>query len=283
MLKVYIVAEVGCNHMGSLSRAKEMIKIAADIGVDVVKFQKRENRLLLTPEEYSAPHPVPENSYGLTYGAHREYLEFTADQHKQLMNECNKYGVEYSCSVWDRHSAWEIKKLKPLHIKIPSACNLIEDIYKELKNFKGTLHVSLGMTTPEEVTKVLMYVLGDYRHILYACTSGYPIENKDVYIYDVYNLMSNYWYGSTSAIGYSGHHLGTDIDLVAIGMGATWIERHFTLDREAKGTDHSASLDPEGLKELVDKVRAIEPALIGKGDTMPEVERVQREKLKRGV
>ena len=113
-----IIAEVGCNHKGDMNIAKELIMTAATYcKVDVVKFQKRCNKELLTPEEYNAPHPHPENSYGPTYGAHREFLEFTLDQHKQLQAWCNEYGVEYSTSVWDVTSAKEITTLQPKLIK----------------------------------------------------------------------------------------------------------------------------------------------------------------------
>ena len=120
-----IIAEIGCNHKGDMAIAREMIMTAATYcKVDVVKFQKRCNKELLTPEEYNAPHPHPENSYGDTYGKHREFLEFTIDQHRQLQEWCNEYGIEYSTSVWDVTSAKEICSLKPNLIKVPSACNL---------------------------------------------------------------------------------------------------------------------------------------------------------------
>lgn len=122
--KPRLVAEVGCNHKGELETALEMIKIAKIFcEADVIKFQKRNNRELLTPEQYNAPHPNPYNSYGSTYGEHREFLEFTADQHKQLKAACEELGIVYSTSVWDLTSAKEIAALEPELIKIPSACN----------------------------------------------------------------------------------------------------------------------------------------------------------------
>lgn len=283
MNKITIVAEVGCNHMGDMTRAKMLIRSAAACGADIVKFQKRENRLLLTPEEYDAPHPVPKNSYGPTYGAHREFLEFTLLQHKELIEECEKFDIEYCTSVWERHSAWGISQLDGVkHIKIPSACNLDWDIYKELAAFEGTLHVSLGMTTIDEfeqIDKVLWDMQKENKElkvVMYACTSGYPVEAEESYLYDINSLNEEGYH----PVGYSGHHLGIAIDLAAIGAGATYLERHFTLDRLAKGTDHFASLDVQGLMHLIELVRSVEPALQAKWK-MPEVELVQREKLKR--
>src|SRR6188768_3291173 len=104
-----VIAEIGCNHMGDMAIAKEMIMVAASFcKVDVVKFQKRNARELLTEEQYNAPHPNPMNAFGPTYGAHREFLEFSVDQHKQLKAWCEEFGAEYSTSVWDVTSAKEM-------------------------------------------------------------------------------------------------------------------------------------------------------------------------------
>jgi len=103
--KPVVVSEIGCNHMGNFEIAKELIKLSKDAGADVAKFQKRNNKELLTPEQYNAPHPNPANSYGDTYGAHREFLEFTANQHAELKKYAESIGIKYSTSVWDVISA----------------------------------------------------------------------------------------------------------------------------------------------------------------------------------
>ena len=285
MSKINIVAEVGCNHQGNVESAFELIRAAADCGCDVVKFQKRENRLLLTPSQYKAPHPVPENSFGTTYGEHRERLEFTASTHRILMAFCEEVGIQYSCSVWDTQSAMEIKKLNPQHIKIPSACNLKTDIINELaKDWDGVLHVSMGMinyAARDWLMKVAFSRIDFKSVVFYHCTSGYPIEYKDAYLLEI-GVIRDILTGAITTedyVGYSGHHLGTDLDLVAVGAGATWIERHFTLDKKAKGTDHSASLDYAEMKELVEKIRSIEDALEYKRG-IPEVEEEQIKKLR---
>ena len=121
----FLIAEVGCNHKGDMEIAREMIKMAAIFcKADAIKFQKRNNRELLTEEQYNAPHPNPANSYGDTYGEHREFLEFTVEQHSELKNYCEKMGITYSTSVWDLSSAREIASLNPEMIKIPSACKI---------------------------------------------------------------------------------------------------------------------------------------------------------------
>ena len=124
-----VVAEIGCNHKGNLEIAHQFIKVARNFcGVSYVKFQKRTPKELLSPEEYNAPHPVPENSYGRTYGEHRERLEFSAEQHRILKQWCEEEGLVYACSVWDMTAAREIVALNPEYVKVPSATNTNHDV-----------------------------------------------------------------------------------------------------------------------------------------------------------
>ena len=178
--KVLLICEIGCNHRGDLQTAKKMIKVAAEYcKADVVKFQKRTNKDLLSKEEYSKPHPIPENSYGSTYGEHREKLEFTIDQHKILKKECEKLNVIYSTSVWDLNAAKEICKINPALIKVPSATNTDKHLMEFLlKNYKGEIHISLGMTKRDEEKKIFNMVLEHSRGkdtIFYHCISGYTV------------------------------------------------------------------------------------------------------------
>ena len=113
-----VMAEIGCNHMGSVEIAKELLTLAKEAGCEYAKFQKRCPKELLTKEQYEAPHPNPRNSYGDTYGAHREFLELTVDQHRELLEHCKEIGLGYSCSVWDITSAKEIVSLNPDLIKV---------------------------------------------------------------------------------------------------------------------------------------------------------------------
>lgn len=283
--KPVVIAEIGGNHKGSFDIAKQMIFMAKTFcDADMVKFQKRTNKELLTPEEHNAPHPNPSNSYGSTYGEHREYLEFTADQHAELKKYCEEIGIEYSTSVWDLTAAKEIAKLKPKGIKIPSACNLRFDILEYLcKNFKGEIHISLGMTTKEEEKKIVNFMTKHGRAkdtILYACTSGYPVDFEDVCLLEIERLTEAYE-KKVKAIGFSGHHNGIAIDLAAYVLGARYIERHFTLNRTWKGTDHAASLEPDGMRRLIRDLHATQKALSHKQVDVLPVEEVQRKKLKR--
>jgi sialic acid synthase len=145
--KPLVVSEIGCNHLGDFDIAKELIKLSKDCGADYAKFQKRNSHELLTDEQYNTPHPVPYNAYGATYGAHREYLEFTWEQHADLKEYCESIGIGYTTSVWDMTSAREIIGIKPDFIKVPSACNNHFDLLKLLRDeYKGDIHVSSGIT-----------------------------------------------------------------------------------------------------------------------------------------
>jgi N-acetylneuraminate synthase len=281
-----IIAEIGGNHRGSVETAKEMIGIAASFcKVDVVKFQKRCNKELLSPEQYSGPHPNPANSYGDTYGAHREFIEFDVDQHRELQECCEKFGVSYSSSVWDITSAREIASLNPKLIKIGSPTNTHWDLHKFLcENYEGEIHVSFGMTTHEEMDRIVQ-LYEDHKRgkdlVLYSCTSGYPVVFEDMCLLELNNLQEKY--GSrVKEIGFSGHHLGIAVDVAAQTLGASWIERHFTLDRTWKGTDHAASLEPDGMRKLVRNSKAIAKSLAHRPTEILAVEVPMRAKLKWG-
>ncbi len=284
-LRPRVVAEIGCNHKGEMATARDLIEAAARFAkADFVKFQKRCNRELLTAAEYNAPHPVPANSYGVTYGAHREFLEFDLEQHLQLKRWCGEFGIGYSTSVWDMTSAREMATLRPHMLKVPSACNLHFDMLSFLANeYDGEIHVSMGMTTPaeqEQIVSVLEHLQAHERVVLYACTSGYPVPFDQVHLLEVTRLRSLYG-DRVKDVGFSGHHLGIAADVAAVALGAQWVERHFTLDRTWKGTDHAASLEPDGLRKLVRDVRAVSAALTYKPAPIVDIEAPQRAKLKR--
>ncbi|WP_303317384.1 N-acetylneuraminate synthase family protein [Flavivirga abyssicola] len=282
--KPYIIAEIGCNHKGDMEIAKELIKVAKIFcNVDAVKFQKRNNKELLTEEQYNQPHPNPVNSYGETYGAHREFLEFDVNQHRELKLFCEDIGITYSTSVWDLTSAKEIASLNPEFIKIPSACNNNLAMLEWLcENYKGELHISTGMTTKDEIEDLVGFFKKYNRSkdlVLYNCTSGYPVPFEDVCLLDI-NLLKEKYGTDIKHVGFSGHHLGIAVDVAAYTLGANIIERHYTIDRTWKGTDHAASLEPMGLRKLSRDVNAVYKALQFKHQDILPIEQVQRDKLK---
>lgn len=280
-----IIAEIGCNHKGDMTIAKELIVTAALFcKVDVVKFQKRNNKELLSEDEYNTPHPNPANSYGATYGEHREYLEFDLEQHKQLKQWCEENNLIYSTSIWDLTSAKEIVSLNPELIKIPSACNLNKPMLEYLcDHYSGEIHLSFGMTSHEEEEQIISFFEAKGRNkdlVIYSCTSGYPVPFEDISLLEI-NRLKDQYKDRVKAIGFSGHHLGIAVDSAAVALGAEWIERHYTLDRTWKGTDHAASLEPDGLRRLTRDCRAVAKSLTYKKAQILEIEDVQRNKLKK--
>ena len=291
MSKPIIIAEIGCNHKGDMSIAHKMIKLLGTFKllnensyIDIVKFQKRTNKELLTPEEYNAPHPNPANSYGKTYGEHREFLEFNLEQNKQLKEWCEEEGLIYSTSTWDLTAAKEIVSLNPKLIKVPSASNLNFDMLEYLRdNYSGDIHLSFGMTNHKEEQQIIDFFKAKNRAkdlVIYACTSGYPVPFEDICLREITRLKETYG-NDVKAIGFSGHHLGIAVDIAALALGATYFERHFTLDRTWKGTDHAASLEPQGLQKLARDLRQTYLALQYKPKEILDIEEVQRKKLKR--
>ena len=297
-----VVAEVGGNHRGEIGTAKRMIEILATYCSEhfdldrkhiydvhrrlAVKFQKRTPTLELYPEWEGQPHPNPHHAYGDSYLEHRQALEFDIHDHQTLKFWAEQRGVTYACSVWDIPAAREIISLEPQWIKVPSARNtdwpLLDVLYGE---YTGDVHISLGMITRPEL-KVLADYIGASgvggRTVFYACTSGYPVPPEDVCLDELTWLKGRYG-GLVKRFGFSGHHHGIAIDMAAVALGAEYIERHFTLNRTWSGTDHAASLEPDGIRKLLRDVGVVTQALDRKpgGGILP-IEIPQREKLKGG-
>jgi N-acetylneuraminate synthase len=280
-----IIAEIGCNHKGDFEIAKEMIKIAKIFcNADAVKFQKRTPKELLTEEEYNSPHPNPQNAYGKTYGEHREFLEFDIEQHRELKKYAEEeFKITYFSSVWDMTSLKEIASLDPKIIKFPSAMSTNWQMHEYVcKNYDGEIHISTGMTAKNEIEEIIKFYEKFNKNqnvVLYHCTSGYPIEFKDATLLEIARLKKNYG-SKVKSIGFSGHHKGIAIDVAAYTLGAQWTERHFTLDRTWKGTDHAASLEPDGLRRLKRDLMAVYSALKFKDADFLDVEKVQAKKLR---
>jgi len=285
--KPKVIAEIGCNHMGNFDTAIELLTLAKNAGATVGKFQKRNPKELLTKEQYDAPHPNPDQSYGSTYGAHREFLELSVEQHAKLHQHCKDIGLEYSSSVWDTTSAKEIISFNPCLIKVGSPSNLHFEMQQVLRDeWSGEVHISTGMTTRAEIESIVQFWEqggGDAKNrvVLYTCTSGYPVSFKDVCMLELMWMKSQFA-GRVKSFGFSGHHLGIAIDLAAFTLGVEWIERHFTKDRTWKGTDHAASLEPGGFAKLIRDLEAAHEALRWRPSEILDIELPQRNKLKWG-
>ncbi len=277
MFKIKTIAEIGCNHQGNIETAFEMVKAAKSCGVDYVKLQKRCPKICVPDHMKNAKHPNPVHSFGETYLEHREALEFSLEQHIKLYSFCCENNIKYSCSVWDIPSAKDILQLKPEYIKIPSAANINYDLLSFLFSESDVdIHISLGMITKQEKEKLFEFIYDyKYRIVVYWTTSEYPVPFERVYLNEIANLKKEF-----PRVGFSGHHRGIAIDIAAATLGAEYIERHFTLDRTMKGSDHAASLEPIGLQKLVRDISALEKAMSNKDVEMTDIEKQTRFKLK---
>ena len=278
-----VICEIGCNHMGDFELAKEMIKTAAEFcNADIIKFQKRTNKELLG-QDYFKPHPNPENSYGDNYGKHRDVLEFNLQQHQELKNYCESFGKIYSSSVWDITSAKDIISLHPELIKIPSAMNLNFILLDYvLENYAGDIHMSLGMTYKDEIKRIINFFKNKNKLsklVLYYCKSTYPVYEKNLDLLEIMSLKSIYG-KEIKSIGFSGHHTGISVDISAFTLGAQYFERHFTLNRSFKGTDHAASLEPDGFRRLVRNLNETYQSMTEWDGKIEKEELIQRNKLK---
>jgi len=277
-----LVAEIGCVHLGSVERAKKLANLAKYSGADVLKTQKRNPRESTPKNLWNEPHPNQDFAYGKTYLEHRKNLELPLEAHQELKKHCESIGITYSTSVWDITSAIEIITLDPPFIKIPSACNhnhkLLDILFDE---YKGDVHISLGMTTKEERTHfVNIFTKGKYRQfknrlVVYHCTSGYPVPFNKIYLKEIEELR-NYF----PKVGFSNHGYGVVLEPCAYVLGARYFERHFIDDRTIGATDAANSLEPQGLSKLKRDLNAVKKALKYKPHELDEIELVQRNKLR---
>lgn len=228
--------------------ADRLIEEAAKAGADYVKFQKRS---LATYSVYKkVPHPNSHHSFGSDYYEHRAALEFSVEQHEKLKNACERFGTKYAVSVWDTESLEEVLRIRPEYIKIPSAENRNRTLIEESIRSGLAVHVSLGMTTWEQKREIFEFLRSKATYekfTVYACTSSYPTKIEDLYLGEIAQIKEAF---PRFQLGFSGHYLGTHLDSVAYVLGANWIERHFTLDRNWKGTDQAFSLLPTELANL---------------------------------
>ena len=251
-----LIAEIGCNHQGSMETARKMIEVAAP-HVWACKFQKRDDKKF---NAMTWEHPNPEHAFAENYGEHRRKLEFGYEQHKELQLQCQDHNVQYSSSVWDLRSALDITCLDPIYIKIPSARNTDFELAEFIRDrYDHFIHVSLGMTTEAEFQDICNFWWRDReRVVLYLCTSDYPTQPQDMRLRLIERIKDEGF-----PVGLSGHYEGHIYDAMAVALGVEYLERHFTLDRTMKGTDHAFSLDPKSLSLTSETILDAQRAMTG--------------------
>ena len=262
---VYVIAEIGHNHQGDLEKAKALVRAAAECGVDAVKVQKRDNRVLYTRALYDAPYDN-ENSFGSTYGAHREALELGVEALRELQALARELGVAFFSTAFDEASADLLESLDMPAYKIASGDLRNTPLLRHVAAFGKPMIVSTGGATLEDVDRAVETVLAlNTRLCLLQCTAAYPVETEELNLGVITTYRERY---PDVVVGLSDHQDGIAMALVAHMLGARVIEKHFTLSHSWKGTDHAFSLMPEGMRKLVRDLKRV-PVAIGDGEKRP--------------
>ena len=253
---VFIIAEIGLNHNGNIEIAKQLIDVAAEVGCDAVKFQKRDPEMCVPKNQRDKMRETP---WGyITYMEYRYKVEFYQEQYEIIDEYCRRKGILWSASCWDENSVKFINSFDvPFH-KVPSAMVTNKGLLNLLTNGGKPIICSTGMSTLNEIdseVKILDKNKSDYA--LLHCTSTYPCPLDELNLRMIPTLRERY----NVPVGYSGHEPGLVPTWAAVALGATIVERHITLDRSMYGSDQAASIEPHGLKRLVNGIRDIEKSL----------------------
>lgn len=258
----FIIAEVGINHNGDVEIAKQLIDAAAQAGCDAVKFQMRTPELSLPKELWHVQRDTPWGVV-MSYIDYRKRIELNPLEYSEIVTHCKKRNILFGASPWDIPALYRLNALDPAFVKVASASLTNLPLVQEIALTSNTVVMSTGMSTADEIStawKILRRVseLG-----MLVCTSAYPCKPEDLHLSRIDTLIEQY--GDCATIGYSGHEPGLWTTLCAVVLGARIVERHITLDRSMKGSDHGASVEPPGLKMLVREIRNYETAL-GSGE-----------------
>ena len=254
----YVIAEIGHNHQGKLETAKEMFKAAKECGADAVKLQKRNNRELFTKTGYEKPYDNP-NSYGDTYGEHREYLEFGGIEYKELMDYADEIGVTFFSTAFDFSSADFLAKLDMPAFKIASGDLKNIPLLTHIAEFQKPMILSTGGGTMEDVNRAYDAIMPINQQLcILQCTAGYPADFDQLNLSVITTFRERF---PSLTIGLSSHDNGIAMGVAAYMLGARVIEKHFTLNHTWKGTDHAFSLEPIGFRKMVRDLERVKVAI----------------------
>lgn len=257
----YVVAEIGNNHQGDVEKAKQLIHSAKECGVDAVKFQKRDNRVLFTSAFYDSPYDN-EQSYGATYGEHREFLELPKSDWFELSRFSREEGLAFIAAAFDEPSADLMAELEVDAFKFASGDLLNVPFLRYVAGFGKPMLLSTGGGTLEDIDRAVAAILTLNEQLcVLHCTAAYPADVEDLNLSVITALRERY---PDLVIGLSDHHNGIAMAPVAFMLGARVFEKHFTLNHAWKGTDHAYSLMPEGMRRFVRDLHRV-PVALGDG------------------
>ena len=277
-MSLFLIAEIGINHNGDLSIAKQLIDAAADAGFDAVKFQKRTIDKVYTREFLDAPRESP---WGTTQRAQKEGLEFTAQDYKEIDKYCKEKAVQWTASAWDLEAQVFLQQFNCTFNKVASPMLGHIPLLKLIASEGKKTYVSTGMSTLDELDAVVkIFKDANCPFELMHCNSTYPMKEDDANLLCIPMLKNRYGVN----VGYSGHESSLiKVCTTAVALGATSLERHITLDRAMYGSDQAASIETHALANFVETVRAV-PGILGTGEkTLSEAELKTREKLRISV
>lgn len=276
----YVIAEIGHNHQGDLKTAVKMVETAANCGVDAVKLQKRDNRALYTKAYYERAYDNP-NSYGKTYGEHREFLEFGEGEYKELMACAEDRGVDFLATAFDFESVEFLEKLGVKGYKIASGDVTNTPLLECIAKLGKPMIVSTGAAELEELKMAYQVIKSYNRNItMLHCVAGYPVDYPELNLNFISTMKELF---PEATIGYSGHDNGILAGVIAYMLGARVVEKHFTLNRALKGTDHKFSLEPEGMRKQVRDLRRIPESLGSSDKVIKDFEKPARQKMGKGI
>jgi len=268
----YIIAEIGINHNGSLEIAKKLIDSAVEAKCDAVKFQKRTPELCVPKDQWEK---IRETPWGqMSYIDYKRKIEFGFNEYTEIDEYCKQKGIDWFASCWDEISVDFIEQFNPVLYKMASASLTDHSLLKKVRNTGKPIIVSTGMSTLQEIKSSIDFI-GLNNLMIAHSTSAYPCPPEEINLRMITTLQEMY---PDNIIGYSGHETGLATTLAAYTLGASFIERHYTLDRAMWGSDHAASVEPGGMMRLVKDIHDIETAL---GDGVKVIYESEMEPRKR--
>jgi len=274
---VYIIAEIGINHNGSIELAKKLIDGAIFSGCDAVKFQKRTPELSTPKDQWNIERDTPWGR--MTYIEYRHKIEFGYDEFAQINDYCKQKGIHWFASPWDAGAVSFICQFDPVAIKIASATITDINLLEKIKDTGKPMILSTGMSTMKEIENAVTF-LGSDSLLVAQSTSTYPCKVNELNLMVIQTFKDKF---ATIPIGYSGHETGLAPTLAAVALGASFVERHITLDRAMWGTDQAASVEIGGMFRLIKDIRDIEKAIGDGHKVVYDSEKASQTKLRKYI
>jgi N-acetylneuraminate synthase len=277
----YIIAEIGINHNGSLETAKQLINEAVNAKVDAVKFQKRTPELCVPLDQWEIQRDTPWGR--MSYIDYKRKTEFGNLEYAAIDQHAKENNMDWFASPWDVESVDFLEHFSPVLYKLASASLTDFELIEKIQNTGRPLMISTGMSTQKEIIETVRFIREfdeNYPLMIAHSTSAYPCKPEELNISMVRTLGQMF---PNTPIGYSGHETGLATTVAAVAMGATFVERHFTLDRAMWGSDHAASVEPQGFSRLVKDIRDVETAAGDGVKKVYEAEVAQMKKLRKHI